>query len=89
MRKTIKKLKKIDLEIQQKKSEINSIDTLVYYQNFSTEEKRKQDKIEMQIELKSLLSIRYGILETLQREIHFEKGKISASERDLTLTINQ
>lgn len=85
-----KKLKKIDKQIQEKKSELSDTENPLngYYLKIGNESDRKRDLLEIQIELKTLYSLKYSLLESLQRKINFDKAKISGFERDLTLIIN-
>lgn len=88
MKKTIKKVRKIDLDIRAKRVELRETEMSIYYSKISNEISRQQDLIEIQIEIKNLLSLKYSTMESLQLSIEKMKADISYQERNLTLKIN-
>jgi hypothetical protein len=87
MTKVIKKLRKIDVRLKDKKVELREAEISLYYEKFSTEEKRQEDIKEIRREIKDLLSLKFAKLETLQIEIEKIKTNVSSTERRLTLQI--
>lgn len=87
MTKVIKKLRKIDVRLKDKKVELRETEISLYYEKFSTEEKRQEDMQEIRREIKDLLSLKFAKLETLQIEIEKIKTNVSSSERRLNLQI--
>lgn len=86
MKKAIKKLRKTNRAIRDKKIEISQLMDSRFYIEFSNEEKRKEDINEAKQELKDLLDLKHAILETLQISINLELSDISYYQRTLLLT---
>lgn len=90
MKKIFKKLRKKEIEIQSKKTELdNAKDPLNgYWMLFPNSEKRKAEIKEIEIELKCLIGQKYTILENIQIQAEKEKALIGNSEKKLTISIN-
>lgn len=89
MKKILKKLLKIEANIKLKNKELIEVGKSLYYSSFDQEEERQRDILEIQHELKELMSLKYSTLETLQIKIDFIKPIISNKERELALIINK
>jgi hypothetical protein len=87
MTKVIKKLRKIDIQLKDKKVELRETEISLYYEKFSTEEKRQEDIRDIRLEIKDLLSLKFAKLESFQIELEKIKTQVSSSERRLTLQI--
>jgi hypothetical protein len=90
MAKLFKKIKQVDKLIQEKKSELSTtLDPFNgYFLMIGTETERKENIDEINMELRILYSNKFSLLESLERQIHFEKVNISNIERELSLSIN-
>jgi hypothetical protein len=86
--KTMKRLKKVNREIQDKKAEITEISTSLYYTYISNETHREMDLKEASSELKVLVSLKASILDSLEIEINLMKADLYTSLRKITLTVN-
>ena len=84
----LKKLKKINHLIKDKKSELRETEVSVYYTKMLTEFERKRDVAQIKSEIKDLLSLKFSVLESLQTEFEKMKYSISSEEKALTLQIN-
>lgn len=90
MTKLFKKIKKVNKAIKEKITELTSTKDPLdgYFLKIGSEKERQQHIAEIQIELKTLYSNKYALLESLERLIHNEKVLISNKEKNLTLAIN-
>ncbi len=90
MTKLFKKIKKVDKAIKEKRAELTSTEDPLngYFLKIGSELERKQNIAEIKIELKALYSIKFALMESLERNVYIEKRNISNIERDLALSIN-
>lgn len=84
MKKLFKQLKKIKSEIKSKRKELNEIDDLHYYQTIGKNEKER-DRNLIKIELKSLLSQEFNLLENIQRKAEICKAINSEKSRNIII----
>lgn len=88
MKKIYKKLKEVRKLIADKKSELNNISDLHYYQTIGRSEKAR-DEFQVRNDISDLLKIEFTLLENLQRCCEFAKAENSTESRSLILKINQ
>lgn len=88
MKKIYKKLKEVRKQIADKKSELNNISDLHYYQTIGKSEKAR-DEFQVRNEISDLLKTEFRLLENLQRCCEFSKAENSTESRNLILKINQ
>ena len=84
MKKLFIQLKKIKSEINSKRKELKEIDDLHYYQTIGKNEKER-DRNLIKIELKSLLSQEYNLLENIQRKAEICKTINSEKSRNIII----
>lgn len=81
MKKAIKELIEIRLEIKEVKNVIKLISISTYFKIFSTEEKRQEEISLYKAELKKLLKLEFTALENLQKQCEIAKVKNSNKSR--------
>lgn len=91
MTKLFKKIKRVDKAIKEKIAELTSTKDPLngYFLKIGTEEERRENIEEINMELRMLYSEKYSAIETLERDLHIEKMNVSNLERDLSLSVNQ
>ena len=81
MKKAIKELIEIRLEIKEVKTHIELTKISAYFSIFSTEEKRQQEITVHKIELKRIMKLEFTALENLQKQCEHAKVKNSNKSR--------
>ena len=81
MKKAIKELIEIRLEIKEVKTHIELTKVSDYFKIFSTEEKRQEEISLYKAELKKLLKLEFTALENLQKQCEHAKVKNSNKSR--------
>ena len=85
MKDVLKRLKKVNRKIEAKKAELFNIQDSAYYIKVGTAIEQQRDFNEATGELLDLLSIKHGILDSLQISINLEKVSLSNYQRTLIL----
>lgn len=86
MKKILKKLKKVQKQISEKRSELNATRESNYYGKIAPEWHRKRDMNEIEREIKDLLNLELTTLESLQIAVNL---KIVDNQSDLRRLIYQ
>lgn len=89
MKKAIKNLLKIRIQIQEIKTNIELTKISAYFSIFSNEEARKEEIKIHKLELKKLLKLEFTALENLQKQCEMAKVKNSNKSRNLNLQTNE
>lgn len=89
MKKTLKKLKKIQKQIAEKRSELSVTMESNYYGKIAPEWHRQRDINEIEREIKDLLNLEFATLESLQIAIELAKVDNQADLRRLIYQINK
>lgn len=84
MKKIFRKIKKVSNQIADLKSELLQMDDSAYY-NGIAKHLKERDKMEIQIQLKQLLSTKYGLLDSLTQAVNLEKSDVSYDERKIII----
>jgi hypothetical protein len=84
MKKIFRKLKKVSKQITDLKSELLQMDDSAYYNGIGKHLKER-DKTEIQIQLKQLLSTKYGLLDSMTQAVNLEKSDVSYEERKIII----
>lgn len=84
MKKIFRKLKKVSKQIADLKSELLQMDDSAYYNGIGKHLKER-DKTEIQIQLKQLLSTKYGLLDSMTQAVNLEKSDVSYEERKIII----
>ena len=84
MKKIFRKIKKVSNQIADLKSELLQMDDSAYYNGIGKHLKER-DKMEIQIQLKQLLSTKYGLLDSMTQAVNLEKSDVSYDERKIII----
>jgi len=84
MKKIFKKIKKVNNQIADLKSELSQMDDSAYYNGIGKHLKER-DKLDIQIQLKQLLSLKYSLLDSLTKAVNIEKSDVSYNERKIII----
>jgi hypothetical protein len=88
MKKAIKELSKIRIEILEIKDIIKHTKTSTYFKHFGNEEQRNHEILVHNSELKKLLKLEFTALENLQKQCEKAKVKNSYKSRKINLLTN-
>lgn len=84
MKKIFKKLKKVSNKITELKSELLQMDDSAYYNGIGKHLKER-DKLDIKIQLKQMLSLKYSLLDSLTIAVNIEKSDVSYNERKIII----
>lgn len=84
MKKIFRKIKKVSNQIADLKSELLQMNDSAYYNGIGKNLKER-DKMEIQIQLKQLLSTKYGLLDSMTQAVNLEKSDVSYDERKIII----